>query len=116
MEDTVERRLLGLLGLGIRGRLAIVGVDRVREAARVGSLRFAVLAADASHHSREKVERLLIAKGVPTVTIASAQVLGATAGRESTAVIGVVDAKLAKGIRALFESKTAMQTGSRRKG
>ena len=45
-----------------------------------------------------------------------AQVLGATAGRESTAVIGVVDAKLAKGIRALFESKTAMQTGSRRKG
>ena len=68
MEAADERRLLGLLGLGLRGRLAVVGVDRVREAARRGTLRVAVLAKDASHHSREKVERLLAAKAVPIIT------------------------------------------------
>jgi len=116
VEPDVERRMLGLIGLGIRGRLVVVGVDRVREAARSGTLRFAVIAADASHHSREKVERLLTAKGVPTASIASAATLGAAVGREATAAIGVVDAKLATGIRALLESGTAMQSGSRRNG
>lgn len=116
MDPVVERRLLGLLGLGIRGRLAVLGVDRVREAARRGTVRVAVVAADASHHSREKVERLLAAKGVPTIHIASAAALGEAAGRETTAVIGVVDAQLAKGIRALVEPTNAVQIGSWRKG
>lgn len=116
MDAAVERRLLGLLGLGIRGRLAVLGVDRVREAAQRGVLRVAVVAADASHHSRQKVERLLAAKGVPTISIASAAVLGEAAGRDTTAVIGVVDAQLAKGIRALVEPTAAVQKGSWRKG
>ena len=116
MDPDVERRLLGLLGLGIRGRLAVLGVERVREAARRGTVRVAVVAADASHHSREKVERLLAAKGVPTIMIASAAALGEAAGRETTAVIGVVDAQLAKGIRALVDPTDAVQKGSWRKG
>lgn len=116
LDPATERRLLGLLGLGMRGRLAVLGVDRVREAARKGTLRVAVVAADASHHSREKVERLLAAKKVPTIWIASAQVLGEVAGRETTAVIGVVDAQLAKGILALVGSTDAVQKGSWRKG
>ena len=116
MEAADERRLLGLLGLGLRGRLAVVGVDRVREAARRGTLRVAVLAKDASHHSREKVERLLAAKAVPIITVASAAALGEVAGRETTAVIGVVDVQLGKGIRALADSAGAMQKGSGRKG
>lgn len=116
MDDAVERRLLGLLGLGMRGRLAIVGVDRVRDAAHSGSLKFAVLAADASHHSLEKVGRLLVAKGVPTVTIASSAALGAATGKESAAVVGVVDAQLAAGIRALVSPTDAMRSGSGRKG
>ncbi|HVH39660.1 MAG TPA: ribosomal L7Ae/L30e/S12e/Gadd45 family protein [Gemmatimonadaceae bacterium] len=91
-------------------------MDRVREAAHGGKLRFAVLAADASHHSLAKVEPLLRAKEVPMVSVASASTLGAAAGRDATAVIGVVDAQLAKGIRALFGPKDAMQSGSRRKG
>jgi ribosomal protein L7Ae-like RNA K-turn-binding protein len=105
-----------LLGLGLRGRLAVVGVDKVREAAHGGSLRFAVIARDASMNSREKVERLLVAKAVPTVTVASAANLGAVAGREATAVIGVVDAQLAKGIRALFEPEGAVRSGPRGNG
>ena len=116
LDPMVERRLLGLLGLGIRGLLAVLGVDRVREAVKKGTVRVAVVAADASHHSREKVERLLVAKGVPIISVPSAAVLGEAAGREATAVIGVVDAQLAKGIRALVEPTGAMQIGSRRKG
>ncbi len=116
MDDADRRRLLGMLGLGLRGRLAVVGVDRVREAAHRGTLRVAVLAADASRHSREKVEGLLAAKAVPTVHVPSAAELGGVAGRESTAVIGVVEAQLAKGILALAGSATAVQHGSRRKG
>ena len=108
--------MLALLGLGIRGRLAVVGVERVREAAHGGSLRFAVIARDASANSREKVERLLVAKSVPVAMVASAAVLGQVAGREATTVIGVVDAELAKGIRALFEPEGAVRSGPRRNG
>lgn len=116
LDAAAERRVLGLLGLGIRGRLAIVGVDRVREAVKGGRVRVAVVAADASRHSREKVDRLLAAKGVPTLEVASAAVLGAAAGKETTAVIAVVDAGLAQGIRAAAGMAGAMQSGSRRKG
>lgn len=67
-------------------------------------------------HSREKVERLLAAKKVPTALVGSASRLGAVAGKETTAVIGVVDAQLAKGIRALFEPEGAVRSGPRRIG
>lgn len=116
MDADARRRLLGLLGLGVRGRLAVVGVDRVREAAHRGTLRVAVVAADASPHSRGKVEGLLEAKRVPVLTVPTAAELGGVAGRESTAVIGVVDAPLAKGILAAADPADAVQHGSRRKG
>ncbi len=115
MDDAVRRRLLGLLGLGVRGRLAVVGVDRVREAAKRGALRVAVVAEDASHHSREKFEGLLAAKEVPVILVPVAAELGEVAGRESTAVIGVTDAQLAKGILAAADP-AARKQGSRRKG
>ena len=115
MEDADRRRLLGLLGLGLRGRLAVVGVDRVREAAHRGTLRVAVLAADASRNSREKVEGLLAAKGVPVLTVPSAAELGEVAGRDTTTIIGVVDAQLAKGILASAGAADAVQKGSRGK-
>ena len=44
-------RILRLIGLGIRGRGAVVGVERVRESARTGKLAFAIVAADASKNS-----------------------------------------------------------------
>ena len=72
MDASDQRRLLGLLGLWIRGRNCVVGVDRVREAAHNGSLRVAVLAADAARNSREKVEGLIAAKGIPLLTVPSA--------------------------------------------
>jgi ribosomal protein L7Ae-like RNA K-turn-binding protein len=115
VDDAVRRRLLGLLGLGLRGRLAVVGVDRVREAAKRGALRVAVLAEDASRNSLEKVEGLLVAKKVPMLWVPRAAELGEVAGRDTTAVIGVVDVQLGKGILALAHPVDAVQKGSRGK-
>lgn len=102
--DPVRQRLLGLVGLGVRGRLVVVGVDQVREAARRGSLALAIVAPDASRHSRDKVVPLLDAKRISMLEGPSAAELGAAVGRESTAAIGIVDRDLARGIRAIAET------------
>ena len=100
-EASVERRLLGLIGLGIRGRRAVVGVQQVRDAARRGKLKLAVIAPDASRHSLDKVVPLLKAKRVRLLRGPSAATLGAAVGRESTAAVGIVDRDLADGILAI---------------
>ena len=104
MDAATERRMLGLLGLGVRSRGAVVGVEQVRDAARRGKLRFAVVAPDVSRHSYDKFVPLLEARGVRYVQGPSAAVLGAAVGRETTAVVGVVDGQLARGIRALLDA------------
>ena len=107
MIDALRRRkLLGLLGLGLRGRLVVVGVEQVRMAARRGRLALAVVAPDASAHSRKKMLPLLQAKRIHVVDGPPAATLGAAVGRDSAAAVGVVDDDLARGIRAV------MATGS----
>lgn len=101
MDPVHQRKLLGLVGLGVRGRGAIVGVQQVREAARRGKLHLAIAASDASSNSLDKVLPLLAARGITVFLGPSTAELGAAAGREATAVIGIVDKGLAKGIRAL---------------
>ncbi|MFL5576794.1 MAG: L7Ae/L30e/S12e/Gadd45 family ribosomal protein [Gemmatimonadaceae bacterium] len=103
MEDAVRRKLLGLIGLGVRGRLAVVGVQQVRDAAMRHKLVYAIVAPNASKHSLDKVVPLLQAKRVRFVEGPSAEELGAAVGRETTAAVGIVDAKLARGIRAIVE-------------
>jgi ribosomal protein L7Ae-like RNA K-turn-binding protein len=111
--DASERKLLALLGLGLRGRLAVVGVQQVREAALRGKLVLAVVATDASRNSLDKVIPLLSAKRITMLEVPSAATLGAAVGRETTAAVGVVDRQLAKGIRALREPSPghARETG-----
>jgi len=79
-------------------------------------LRVAVVAADAAANSRQKVEGLLVAKQVPMLWVASAATLGQVAGREATAVIGVVDAELAQGMLALAAPAGTGPDGSRGTG
>ena len=67
MDEETERRMLGLIGLGVRARNALVGVEQVRVAARRGRLALAVVAPDASRHSLDKVVPLLQARGVRVV-------------------------------------------------
>ncbi len=107
MNSDVERKILRLVGLGVRGRGAVVGVQQVRDAALRNRLAFAVVAPDASRHSLEKVLPLLAARRIGWVEGPSASALGSAVGRESTAAVGIVDRQLADGIRALVDAGTA---------
>ena len=103
--STIDRgRLLRLVGLGVRGRGAVIGVEQVREGAKKNKVAFAIVAMDASRHSLDKVIPLLNARRVRFVEVPSAAELGGAVGRETTAVVGIVDRQLAKGIRELVES------------
>jgi ribosomal protein L7Ae-like RNA K-turn-binding protein len=107
MDASTTSKLLRLLGVGMNGRLVIVGVQQVRDAALRGKLKLAIVAPDASHNSLNKVVPMLRAKHIRMIEGPSASELGAAVGRESTAAVGVVDPQLAKGIRALVESAPA---------
>ena len=102
MDDATRNRLLRLLGLGVRGRGAVVGVEQVRDAAHRGTLVLAVIAPDASRHSLDKVRPLLRARRVPVVEGPGAEQLGHAVGRETTAVVGVTDPNLALGIQRML--------------
>ena len=66
--DAGTRKALGLIGLGIRGRLAVVGVQQVRDAAKRGRLQVALVASDASQNSLDKISSLLAARAVPVIS------------------------------------------------
>jgi ribosomal protein L7Ae-like RNA K-turn-binding protein len=97
-DDVAKRKVLGLVGLGIRGRHAVVGVQLVRDAAKRGRLKVALVASDASQNSLDKVSSLLKARQVPVIGSMRGAELGGVAGREAVAVIGITNAGLAKGI------------------
>jgi ribosomal protein L7Ae-like RNA K-turn-binding protein len=100
LTDLQRRKVLGLVGLGARGRLVVVGVEQVRIATQKGTVRLALVAQDVSRHSLEKVVPVLRARHVEVVEWPSAAELGGAVGRETTAAIGIVDQALAHGIRA----------------
>jgi ribosomal protein L7Ae-like RNA K-turn-binding protein len=104
VNDVARQRLLRLVGLGVRGRGVVVGVEQVRTAARKGTLAYAVIAPDASHNSLDKLVPLLRARGIGYADAVSAAELGRAVGRELTAAVGIVDRQLAKGIRDIVES------------
>jgi ribosomal protein L7Ae-like RNA K-turn-binding protein len=103
VDAMTERKLLGLVGLGLRARTAVVGVDRVRDAARRGRLVLAIVAPDASRHSLDKVLPLLAAKHVEVVMGPAAGSLGAAVGLETTATVGILDPQLARGMRRVVQ-------------
>jgi ribosomal protein L7Ae-like RNA K-turn-binding protein len=102
--DVAHAKMLRLLGLGVRARGAVVGVDRVRDAAKDGTLVLAVVAPNASRHSLDKVVPLLTARRVLVIEGPSAEMLGRAVGRETTAAVGVTDPNLARGIREALET------------
>ena len=73
----------------------------MRSEAKKGTLKLAVVAHDVSRHSRDKVIPLLKAKGIDIIEVLSADELGATCGRDQTAALGITDAGLARGVRAI---------------
>jgi ribosomal protein L7Ae-like RNA K-turn-binding protein len=95
-------RALSMLGMATRAGAVITGTDRVREAARGGSLRLAILAHDASANSRGKLLPLLEARGMAYVVRFDRKELGAAVGRAPLSAVGIVDAKLSDRLQALL--------------
>ena len=91
-------RLLGLLGLGYRGRRIVVGVEAVRRELQSGKCWCVVVASNASPRAMEKVVRLASGKGVPIVPGPGAAAIGAQLGKPPVMVVGVRDRALADGI------------------
>lgn len=113
MDQAVTQRLLRMVGLGVRSRGAVVGVEQVREAAKKGKLALAVVATDASQHSVSKVVPLLVARHVRVIHAPSAVELGRAVGREQTTAVGIVDRQLAQGIRELMDTAPASEPDGR---
>jgi ribosomal protein L7Ae-like RNA K-turn-binding protein len=90
--------LLGLLGLGYRGRRVVVGVDAVRMQLQAGKIWCVVLAEDASQRAVDKVVRLASAKRVPILTGPCAAAIGAQLGKPPVMAVGVRDRALADGM------------------
>jgi ribosomal protein L7Ae-like RNA K-turn-binding protein len=95
-------RALGLLGMATRAGAVVPGTERVREAARAGTLRLAVVALDASENSRGKLLPLLAARGISHVIRYERNELGAAVGRGPLGAVGVLDAALADRLRVLM--------------
>ena len=115
MDAIVRRKVLGLVGLGIRGRRAVVGVQQVRDAARRGKLKLALVAGDASKNSMDKVVPLLTARGVAMIEGLTSADLAAVCGRESVSAIGVLDSGLASGIRAAAPDAVVNEDAARQR-
>lgn len=98
-DDAVRRKVLGLVGLGMRGRNVVVGAERVRLDAMKGTVLLAIVATDVSRHSLDKVVPVLRARRIEVIEWHSAVELGAAVGRDTTAAVGIVDQGLARGIR-----------------
>jgi len=90
--------LLGLIGLGYKGRRIVVGVEGVRKELQAGKCWCVVVADDASPRAVEKVVRLAAAKGVPLLPGPSAAAIGAQLGKPPVMAVGVRDRALAGGM------------------
>lgn len=112
MNDDTRQRVMRLLGLGLRSRGAVVGVEQVRAAVRKGTVGFVAIAPDVSQNSLNKLVPLLEARRVSFTQELSSDELGALAGRQMTAAIGVTDAQLAKGIRELVWPRRSGPAGA----
>ena len=98
---------LRLLGLAARAGALLPGTERVREAARRGTVHFAVVAADTSDNSNDKLLPLLSRRGVPHVVAFTRAELGAAVGHAPLSAVGITQASLARQIAAALESGVA---------
>lgn len=80
---------LRLLGLAARAGALLPGTERVREAARSGILRFALVAEDISDNSQDKLLPLLKSRGIPHVVRFRRAELGAAVGKAPLSAVGI---------------------------
>lgn len=92
-------RILGAVGLAVRGGRAAVGTRSTLDAAASGELELIVLASDATRNAEKRLGRAL--RSTPTLRPAAKADLGRAVGRGPTAVVGITDPGLAARIREL---------------
>ena len=81
----------------------MIGVSGVRARLQRGRIAVVVVAADASPRTRDKVERLARACGVPVLAGPVAERLGAQLGRAPVQTVGTEDRALARGLMRISE-------------
>lgn len=96
---------LRLLGLAARAGAVLSGTERVREAARAGTLRYVIVAGDVSANTQDKLIPLLESRRVRHRIVATRVALGDAVGRPPASALGITDAGLAKRVAALLESE-----------
>jgi ribosomal protein L7Ae-like RNA K-turn-binding protein len=92
-----------MLGLAARAGAVIPGTERVREAARSGTLHLVLVAADLSDNSRDKLLPLLESRQVPYAVLASRDALGGAVGRAPLSALGITERKLASRVKELLK-------------
>lgn len=104
--------VLGLLGLGLRGGMVVLGVDGTRALVQREECQLVIVASDASPRAIEKVVRLSQARGIRVRTGPTAAALGERLGRPPLMVVGVRDRRLAAGLVAAVEANTRVDEGA----
>lgn len=99
--------LLRMLGLAARAGAVVPGTERVREAARSGSLHFALVASDLSDNSRDKLLPLLDARQIPYAIVSDRDALGGAVGRAPLSALGITEKKLAARVVELLNESGA---------
>jgi ribosomal protein L7Ae-like RNA K-turn-binding protein len=84
-----------MLGLAARAGAVIPGTERVREAARSGSLHYVLVASDLSDNSRDKLLPLLETRQIPYAIVSDRDALGGAVGRAPLSALGITERKLA---------------------
>lgn len=93
---------LHLLGLAARAGALLPGTERVREAARNGTLRLAIVAEDVSDNSLNKLLPLLQKRGTPHVVVFTRDQLGAAVGRGPLSAVGLTSESFASRLSAVL--------------
>lgn len=96
-----EGELLRLLGLAARAGAVVPGSERVRQAVLEGEVRFAVVAADASGHRRDRLVPLLSGHGVPHIVAFDRERIGHAVGRAPLGAVGVTEVTFAERLAVL---------------
>lgn len=91
-----------LLGLAARAGAVAFGTQQVREAARSGRIRFALVAADLTETGRDKLVPVLEGRSVPYEIRYDRADLGRAVGKSPLAAVGVVDSGFAERLMALL--------------
>lgn len=99
MTKLAWERVSRLIGLGVRARTVVVGVQQARVALQKGLVELAIVADDASENSRAKVVPMVDAKRIGRIGGVTAAQLGDAVGKDATTVVVVLDEALARGIR-----------------